>query len=172
MRLNQTVFSNSLTVSIDIAVQDEAWRLTEIDLSELCDRSVAGALAELDHIPTGELSIAFIDDAAIQVLNRDYRGKDNPTNVLSFPVEKLENNPMLGDVVLGRETIMREAETQGKTLADHLSHLIVHGFLHLLGYDHIDEAQAAEMEAIEIKALAQMGIDNPYDFHEPDGATK
>ncbi len=161
-----------MTVSIDIAIQDEAWRQTEIDLRALCEQSIKGALAILDHQPVGELSIAFTDDAAIQNLNRDYRGKDKPTNVLSFPIHGLDNNPMLGDVVLARETISREAKTQNKTVTDHLAHLIIHGFLHLLDYDHLDDAEAAEMERIEILALAQMGIDNPYDIHEPNKVTK
>ena len=107
----------------------------------------------------GELSIALIDDAHMQGLNTQYRGKDAPTNVLSFPAD----GPLLGDIVLSFETIAREAEAKSVSFADHLSHLLIHGFLHLQGYDHQNETDAAEMEALEISALAALGIDNPYE---------
>ena len=149
-----------MAVTIDIATQDDQW--AALDLGPLCDRAIISVCAVLDREPAGELSLAFVDDAAIQVLNRDYRHKDRPTNVLSFPM----TGDMLGDVVLARETIEREAKEQGKQFEDHVSHLIVHGFLHLLGYDHDDDKEAAEMEALEINALAQMGIDNPYEFND------
>ena len=110
----------------------------------------------------GELSIAFVNDARIQELNRDYREKDKPTNVLSFPMD----GALLGDIVLAFETIAGEAKEQGKIFEHHLTHLIVHGFLHVLGYDHLDDKSAAEMEAIEITTLAQLGIDNPYELKD------
>ncbi len=100
------------------------------------------------------------DDAQVRALNRDYRGKDKPTNVLSFPMP--EDSGLLGDVVLARETLEREAAEQGKTFADHLTHLVVHGVLHLYGFDHQNDTDAADMEAREVRALAQLGIDNPY----------
>lgn len=161
-----------MAITIDIAVPDKVWGATDIDLNALCERAINAGLSVLETPPTGEISIAFIDDAAIQLLNRDYRGKDTPTNVLSFPMEGPINVPMLGDIVLSRETIVGEARRQGKKTTHHLTHLIIHGFLHLLGYDHIDDKNAAKMEALEIQALAQMGIDNPYDIHEPSRATK
>src|SRR3546814_5090708 len=122
-------------------------------------------------------SVRLTDDAEVQALNRDFRGKDKPTNVLSFPqvqddlLEGLANSDaketlggeiLLGDIVLARETCMREAEEKGVSLDDHATHLIVHGTLHLGGYDHMDDASAAAREGLEGKALASLGIDNPY----------
>jgi len=134
---------------------------------------VRGALAESDVYKqisrkNGEISIVLCDDDFIQTLNRDYRNKDKPTNVLSFPqidFRKGENpgNPVpLGDLILAYQTIAREAEEQNKPFQSHFTHLIVHGTLHLLGYDHEDAEEAEEMEALEIIALKKMGIDNPY----------
>ena len=119
-------------------------------------------MQELETPKLGELSLAFINDAEIQTLNCDYRGKDTPTNVLSFP----DNGPapLLGDIVLAFETIQREAAGKSVSLHHHLSHLIIHGFLHLQGYDHETEAEATQMEALEIKALAALNIDNPYEI--------
>jgi len=117
----------------------------------------------------GELSLACVDDAAIQTLNRDYRGKDKPTNVLSFPIE---GGPLLGDIVLAYETTKMEAAAQGKSFDHHLTHLIIHGFLHLLGYDHMDNKSAAIMESLEIAALSQLGIDNPYELTELENRMK
>jgi probable rRNA maturation factor len=123
-----------------------------------------------------EVSVNLSDDKGVQELNRDYRGKDKPTNVLSFeqydpdmpslPGEAI----MLGDIVLAYETIEREAKEQEKSFADHFTHLLVHGTLHLLGYDHIDDEEAEEMEALEIKILAGFHIENPYknDFAMPE----
>jgi len=150
-----------LTLHIDIAIDDDGWKSSELD--PLCYRTIIATCAVLGHELDGELSFAFVSDEAIQVLNREYRRKDKPTNVLSFPMK----GPMLGDVVLARETITAEAKAQGKTFENHTAHLIIHGFLHLLGYDHRDDKEAAAMEALEIEALAQMGIDNPYEFNDP-----
>ena len=152
-----------MPIDIDIAINDPEWEVLRQDLSELAGQAVKSAVSVLSEPSQGELSIAFVDDAAIQILNRDYRDKDKPTNVLSFPME----GALLGDIVLARETIAREAKEQNKNLHDHLTHLIIHGFLHVLGYDHVDETNAADMEALEIKALAQMGIDNPYEIKQP-----
>ena len=125
-----------------------------------------------DAAPLVEIAIRLTDDAEVQTLNRDFRGKDRPTNVLSFPqvqddlLEGLANSDdgeiLLGDIVLARETCAREAEEKGVSLADHATHLIVHGTLHLVGYDHMDDPSAAAMEALEVKALASLGIANPY----------
>ena len=125
-----------------------------------------------DAAPLVEISVRLTDDAEVHALNRDFRGKDKPTNVLSFPqvqgdlLESLSNSDdgeiLLGDIVLARETCAREAAEKDIALADHATHLIVHGTLHLVGYDHMDDASAAAMEALEVKALASLGIANPY----------
>jgi len=125
-----------------------------------------------DAAPLVEISVRLTDDAEVHALNRDFRGKDRSTNVLSFPqvqddlLESLANSDdgeiLLGDIVLARETCAREAEEKGIPLVDHATHLIVHGTLHLVGYDHLDDASAAAMEALEVKALASLGIANPY----------
>ena len=109
--------------------------------------------------------MVFTDDAHIHRLNRHFRDKDKPTNVLSFPAGPPIGGrfgPLLGDIVLARETIAREAEGQGLTIDDHLTHLIVHGFLHLVGYDHVEDADAAVMERLETAILASLGIADPY----------
>ena len=125
-----------------------------------------------DAAPLVEIAVRLTDDAEVHTLNRDFRGKDKPTNVLSFPqvqddlLETLSNSDdgeiLLGDIVLARETCAREAEEKGISITDHATHLIVHGTLHLVGYDHMDDASATAMEAIEVKALASLGIANPY----------
>jgi len=114
-----------------------------------------------------ELSVVLADDAFIRELNKTYRGKNKPTNVLSFPSSIPESrilNPesCLGDIILALETIEREAEAQGKSFKHHATHLIVHGVLHLLGHDHENEVMAADMERKEIKILKKLGISNPY----------
>lgn len=152
-----------MAIDIDIAIEDPAWDQTGLKLKSLSEKSVASLVSILTPKPAGELSLAFVDNKAIQKLNRDYRRKDKPTNVLSFPMQGV----MLGDIVLARQTIEKEASEQSKLLENHLSHLIVHGLLHLLGHDHTESDQAAIMEDLEIRALAQMGIDNPYEIKEP-----
>jgi probable rRNA maturation factor len=115
-----------------------------------------------------ELGIILNDNAGQRRLNRSYRGRDAPTNVLAFPAWEPEARLppgvplLLGDVVLALETVMREAAEQEKPVADHLSHLTVHGVLHLFGYNHIGEAEAASMESLERSILAELGVPDPY----------
>lgn len=144
---------------IDYSVVAGDWSDAEVGAAL---RGAWRALSESASDRPLELSLAFADDATVRDLNREYRGKDAATNVLSFEAgdSPPEGPILLGDVVLARETCLREAEDGA--LADHLSHLAVHGVLHLLGHDHEDTADAEEMEALEIKILAEIGIDNPY----------
>jgi probable rRNA maturation factor len=112
-----------------------------------------------------ELSLVFTDDAHVRELNLRFRKKDSPTNVLSFPAPSAPDGrfgPVLGDVVLARETVFREAEAEGLTIEAHVAHLVLHGFLHILGYDHADEAEATAMERLETAILGGLGIADPY----------
>ncbi|HVW91159.1 MAG TPA: rRNA maturation RNase YbeY [Devosia sp.] len=133
----------------------------------MADRAVFEALAQSGARVKGvaELSILLTDDAEQQVLNRQWRGMDKPTNVLSFPqiepFAPLEG--LIGDIVLARETLEREAADLGKPVTEHFTHLVVHGFLHILGYDHIEDDEAAEMEGLETRILARLGIADPYE---------
>lgn len=126
------------------------------------ERWLAAALeGERDE---AEVTVRLVDEAESQALNRDYRGKDNPTNVLSFPFEAPPGValPLLGDLVICRQVVEREAAEQNKSLQAHWAHMVVHGCLHLLGFDHIKDDEAEAMEAREIAILAGLGMDNPY----------
>ena len=121
-----------------------------------------------NRLPDGtEVSLLFTDDAQVQALNKQWRDRDKPTNVLSFAANEGSGpqTPMLGDIVLAHETIAREAIEQGKTFDDHLTHLIIHGFLHLIGFDHIDDDEAETMEQLEREICASLGIADPYTAH-------
>ncbi len=122
------------------------------------------ALALNGHREDAELTLRIVDEAESRQLNATYRGKDAPTNVLSFPADlppELEL-PLLGDLVVCRQVVEREAREQNKAVYDHWAHMLIHGTLHLLGYDHINDADAEEMESLEIALMAQLGISNPY----------
>ncbi|HEY0597416.1 rRNA maturation RNase YbeY [Sphingopyxis sp.] len=149
-----------------------------LDWEARAGEAVAAALALTPYAalaeaaPLVEIAVRLTGDAEVHTLNRDFRGKDKPTNVLSFPqvqadlLEGLANSDdgeiLLGDIVLARETCAHEADEKGISIVDHATHLIVHGTLHLVGYDHMDDASASAMEALEVKALASLGIANPY----------
>ncbi|MCP1336420.1 rRNA maturation RNase YbeY [Futiania mangrovi] len=174
---------------VDIAIEDPAWTGHDACAdAESLVRSAVGAV--LDRLLGAgaqdvEVSVLLTSDAEIAGLNSEWRGKDGPTNVLSFPTLaapaaralssggtldagalphdlKAETGFPLGDVILARETIAREAAAQGKTLPHHFVHLCVHGTLHLLGYDHITDDEAREMEGLEIDILAGLGLPDPY----------
>ncbi|MEN3929732.1 rRNA maturation RNase YbeY [Microvirga sp. W0021] len=130
-------------------------------------KAVSAAFEVTGGPPEKPVSISFLfaDDATIRTLNADWRDKDKATNVLSFPAEHPPGMPgpeLLGDIILAFETCQREAQEEEKSLINHATHLIIHGTLHLLGYDHIEEEEAVEMESLEIEALATLGIDDPY----------
>jgi probable rRNA maturation factor len=193
-------------VDIALSIEDERWEAVVADVEMLCERSARSALAaanaqDPDWLPEGpvEMSVILADDATVQELNKNYRGKDKPTNVLSFALyadgggeeggeededegeeveepeeEGLEDGDVeflspeapvpviLGDVILAFETVEREAREQRKAFADHLAHLVTHGVLHLLGYDHIEDSEAEQMERLETQILSGLGIADPY----------
>jgi probable rRNA maturation factor len=152
-------------IEVDAVVSDARW--AALGDPKAMARSAAGAAlaaTDLGAAHDVEVSVAFADDGAIQALNRDWRGKDQPTNVLAFPAPPMSapGPRFLGDVALAYETVAREACEQGKSLADHALHLVVHGTLHLLGYDHDTDEDAAVMEGAEVRALAALGVADPY----------
>ena len=144
---------------IDIEVEDAAWTDALPEAEELVSLAAAAALARAD--PTGSVTILLTDDASVRELNDQFRGKDQATNVLSFPAPP---NPEdhLGDVALAYGVCAREAAEQGKPLGHHLQHLTIHGVLHLLGYDHIGDDEAEAMEGLERAVLAGLGVPDPY----------
>jgi probable rRNA maturation factor len=153
-------------IAIDFAVESGLWQAVD-GVEEIVTAAVRASVrvGKLKHAPCAELSIVLTDDAGIRKVNAAWRSKDVPTNVLSFPLVQpaaVAAAPMLGDIVLAFETLDREAVLSGRSLADHLTHLTVHGLLHLFGYDHESEAEAAVMEALEIAILAKLRIESPY----------
>ncbi len=152
-------------ITLDIMIEAGDWSRLE-DAEALAQKAAEAALAvtyEADE--AFEASVMLTDDAQIRELNRTWRAKDKPTNVLSFPAPEqpgLSGPRHLGDIALAYETLVRESEEESKELAHHFAHLIVHGVLHLLGYDHEVEAEADIMEGLEVKALATLGIADPY----------
>jgi len=166
-----------MTPEVDIVVGVESGDWPE-EAEHRAIRAAETALitAQPTDFTQAELSVVLADDALVHRLNRDYRGKDKPTNVLSFALTEGDAGPepeegmpiMLGDVILAYETVRHEAETQRKSFDDHLTHLVIHGVLHLLGYDHETDEDADHMERLEVKALARLGIADPYAGPEAD----
>jgi probable rRNA maturation factor len=152
---------------VDFRVLDPAWRLDLPEAAKLCRRAARAAFRRAGGSRgAAELAVVLSDDAAVRGLNRRFRGIDRTTNVLAFPAGDGAARPrqprMLGDVVLARGRVAREAARQGKDLAAHVSHLVVHGVLHLLGHDHQEEPEAEMMEGLEVAVLAALGVANPY----------
>jgi probable rRNA maturation factor len=165
------------TLDIQISVEEGPWP-SEAELQSLSER-VLGAAAdflrreEKQPFPkmSPEVSLVFTSDASIRAINAEWRSQDKPTNVLSFPAFPLTPGkipgPMLGDIILAQETLVREAQALGKPFDAHLSHLLVHGFLHLFGYDHMEENDAERMESLETRILAGLGLSDPYGDSDP-----
>jgi len=166
------------TVSLEISIEEPRWKSEFPELETLLREAVDNSGVVLTgkmskSIEDTEISVLLSNNDTIQSLNKNYRNKDKPTNILSFPmsaqgddapiIEDDKRPHCLGDLALALDVILQEARDQGKVPQDHLQHLIVHGFLHLLGYDHEDDSEAQAMEALEIKILARIGIKNPYE---------
>lgn len=161
------------TLDIQISIEEGAWP-SEERLAEMSARVLGEAadyLRKMEKQPfpkTGapEVSLVFTSDAEIRGINAEWRSQDKPTNVLSFPAFPLTPGkmpgPMLGDIIFAEETLTREAGELGKSFDDHLTHLMVHGFLHLFGYDHIEDEEAEKMEGLETRILAELGLSDPY----------
>lgn len=162
-------------MTLDLTLEDPRWTI----LPPLADRAISATLAQMGLDPElCEISLLGCDDARITALNAEFREKPSPTNVLSWPAEDLAaetpgGTPLapepdftgavpLGDIAIAFDTCQREAEAAGKPIADHVTHLIVHGLLHLLGYDHIRDEDATLMEGLETRILGNLGIDDPY----------
>jgi probable rRNA maturation factor len=152
-----------MKLTLDISVPSLLWR--RLPRARPIARETIAAAAESGAPGEGsDVSLCLADDAALRALNLSWRGIDKPTNVLSFPAAlgRPGEATMLGDIALAYETLAREAEDLGVSLADHYRHLLVHGFLHLVGYDHETDAEAERMEALETRILARLGVADPY----------
>jgi probable rRNA maturation factor len=152
---------------IDVQVTNPAWTGIWSDPEGRVRMVIPTALAQAEgaRAPLSYgISVLLCDDERMHELNRAHRGMDKPTNVLSFPAPLIggQDTPFLGDIAISAETVLREAAAQGKTAADHATHLLVHGLLHLLGHDHEEDGEAERMEAMEVRILAVLGIADPY----------
>lgn len=165
--------TNQHMAQIDIIFEDPRWK--DHGLTELASAASGAVFRALDVPAEFEISLLACDDARIAALNEDFRAMPAPTNVLSWPSEDRAPDtagqtptpptgpdPELGDIAIAYDTCAREAAEQGKDFNDHVTHLLVHGVLHLLGYDHIDDRDAALMEGLETRILAKLGIEDPY----------
>jgi len=152
-------------LAIDVLIRSPRWKKLR-NAAGIVRKAVRTA-AIAASTPRAELAIVLTDDSAIKTLNRDWRGQDKPTNVLSFPAARApapgkRDAVALGDIVIAYQTTAREARTERKPLADHLAHLAVHGFLHLVGYDHETTRDAKAMETLEVEILDVLGVPDPY----------
>ncbi len=159
--MTQTARKPRAAPKIDVLVQSALWK-NAADAGPVVRRAIAEAAAMLST-PAAELAIVLTDDSAIRLLNRTWRGVDAATNVLSFPTGRIGGDPLLiGDIALAYETVAAEARADGKPFAHHLAHLAVHGFLHLLGYDHERKKEADAMERLARDILRRLDIPDPY----------
>ena len=161
-----------MTLCLDIRATSALWR-TLPRARALARATIAACIADSNFADRAGIvvSLCLTDDAEVQALNARWRGIDAPTNVLSFPsppVRQTGEPRMLGDVALAYETVAREAQEEGASLADHFCHLVAHGFLHLIGYDHQTDEEAERMEGLEKRVLARLGITDPYADELPD----
>lgn len=145
-------------MTINLLIDDPRWRNSFKTLREDVRKAVRMVLRDYE-VKGAIITLKFATDDEVELLNHLYRGKKKPTNVLSFP----NDEPALGDIIFAYETIKREAKEQKKTFRAHTLHLVVHGVLHLLGHDHMENAEAEEMEALEIQYLKRFGLANPYE---------
>ncbi len=154
--------------AIDVLVESTLWE-KEPTATETVERAIATAAAEIEA-PPGEVAVMLADDETIRALNRDWRKIDKATNVLSFPAVKTPGVDaiMLGDIVISYETLARECENEGRVFRHHLAHLAVHGFLHLMGYDHQNDSEADAMERLESAILARLDMPDPYLARDTD----
>jgi probable rRNA maturation factor len=157
---------------VELTIEAGDWP-PEAELSRIAEAAAMATASAVPGFPAGRtVSILLTDDARIAALNALWRGKEGPTNVLSFPAPPAplgaEGELPLGDIVLGCETVTKEAAASHLTLTDHISHLLVHGLLHLVGYDHGDDREAEAMEALETRVLAELGVADPYAGSEPE----
>jgi probable rRNA maturation factor len=155
-----------MTPRVDVIESSRRWRASP-GIGKLIRRAIkAGLQASGAQVLIGaEVSVLLADDLEISALNGRWRGLAKPTNVLSFPAatpDRIAASPLLGDIAMAFETVEREAVEEGKIFADHVAHLTIHGFLHLLGFDHQNASEAERMEALETSALASLGIADPY----------
>jgi probable rRNA maturation factor len=159
--------SASAAIDIDIVIASPLWHDVPA-VETILERALTAALPQ--DAEASEVAVMLTDDAEIRTLNRQWRNQDHATNVLSFPqTAAAQGTPrLLGDIVIAYETTAKEAADEGKPLPDHLSHLAVHGLLHLLGYDHESDEQAEIMENLERRILAQLGVPDPYAARDAD----
>jgi probable rRNA maturation factor len=156
--------TSGVRLEVNVVRHGEAWARAALTDARLKRAARAALLAAAPHFQgTHQVTLLLTDDEEMKALNRTWRGKAAPTNVLSFPVGEEAREPgLLGDIVLAHETILKEARKANIALSDHVSHLVVHGMLHLLGFDHMNDAEAKRMEDLERTALASLGIADPY----------
>jgi len=149
-----------MTIELDLqlVVEEQSGLPNESDILNWLNTTIS------QFQPQAEVTVRIVDEAESQQLNRDYRGKDKPTNVLSFPFESPPGVELdlLGDLIICRQVVEREADEQSKPLMAHWAHMVVHGSLHLLGYDHIEDDEAEEMESLETEIMQSMGFQDPY----------